>query len=278
MDRKATRMDTIYHRLIEALENNESGVMLTITEVKGSVPRHSGSKMLVLDGGQTVGSIGGGRLEHDLMDEARQLLQNPQMKQKTYNLDEDKGMACGGQVTVLFEPFGRLPQLLIFGAGHIAQALAPLAENCGFHVAVADNRAEFATSERFPQVNTIYCDAYETIMPQIEFTTDTYIVIVTHGHAHDEDILQYCVGQPFAYLGMIGSKKKVQKTFRRLREASIPDDQLNRVHSPIGLHIGAETPAEIAVSIMAEMVAVRHGVDVTPVAMKLNQSQLLNQT
>lgn len=262
-------MKKIYEYLLNLIQTGEPGMLVTVTEVSGSVPRHVGSKMVVHGDGRIFGSIGGGKIELDVISDALQLMQQTTPLKRSYQLTE-KNMLCGGQVEILFEPLGRPDKLFIFGAGHIGQTLAPLAHQAGFQVTVVDNRPEFANRERFPaaQADRVLAGAYQVLLPQLIFDDQTFSVIVTHGHAHDEEILNFCLRKPFRYLGMIGSKRKIIITLERLAAQGIDKSLLDRVHSPIGLRIGAETPFEIAISILSELIATRHQVDVSVLSMK----------
>lgn len=263
-------MREIYAHILEMMNKGEKGILVTVVEVSGSAPRHPGSKMVVHADGQIFGSIGGGKLEKEVIQTALSILQSPVPVQKTYNLVEEEGILCGGRAILLFEPFGKQEHLIIFGAGHIGQALAPLALKADFRVTVVDDRPEFAARERFPDVDGIITGKYPDIFAKLEFNPQTYIVIVTHNHTNDEEVLSYCINKPFAYLGMIGSKSKTLTIIKRLEDKGVARERLALVHSPIGLKIGAETPFEIAISIMAEMIAIKHGVAVNSISMKLS--------
>ncbi len=262
-------MFEIYEKLVELIRSGGRAIMVTVTEVSGSVPRHSGSKMIVHPDGKIFGSIGGGKIEKEVIIDALKLMNKDICCKKSYKLSEDLDMLCGGSVEFLFEPVGDMDKLIIFGAGHIGFELFRLAKKAGFLVSVVDNRPEFANSDRFPDAVEIIAGDYEKLLPKINCSSRTFIVIVTHGHKHDEPILHYCIQQPFAYLGMIGSKRKTLIMFKNLQEKGISRDQLSRVHSPIGLNIGAETPFEIAVCILAEIIAVGNKVDVNSLSMKI---------
>jgi len=262
-------MKDLYHRLTELIENGDAGVLVTVIKVSGSVPRKSGSKMLVMEGGRTMGTVGGGKIEAEAITEAEKLLENPALATREYTLTEDQGMLCGGTVELLFEPVGKKENLHIFGGGHIGQALAPLAMQAGFHVTLVDNRPEYATPARYPDEVNLLVKSFPEAIGDLTFNESTYVVIVTYKHVHDGEILEECLSHPFAYLGMIGSKRKVRKTFDQLEAAGVERERLEQVHSPVGLDIGAETPFEIAVSILAEMIAVRRGVDTPELSMKL---------
>ncbi len=262
-------MRDILSRMLEMMHDGEPGVLVTILEVGGSVPRHPGSKMIVCRDGRIWGSIGGGRLEKDVIEEALPRLSDQAPWRKSFKLEKDLGMLCGGMVELLFEPFGAPERLLIFGGGHIGQALAPLAVQAGFSVVVIDDRPEFANRDRFPQADTVVAASYPEALAGLTLRESDYIVIMTHGHDHDELVLEYCLSRPSRYLGMIGSTRKTRRIFDSLIEKGAEPERIQGVHSPIGLDIGAETPFEIALSILAEVVAVRKGAVHTGQSMKL---------
>jgi len=268
-------MKDFYTQLLNLMESGEKGVVVTITEVDGSSPRHAGSKMIVRPDGRIYGTIGGGKLEAEAIQEARNILNNGMynglVEKKTYNLTEKEGMLCGGRAEVIFEPFGESETLIIFGAGHIARALAPLAKQAGFRVTVVDNRPEYATRERFPEADELLAGEYPEMMQSLRFSERSYIVIVTHGHAFDSEILGYCVREPHTYIGMIGSRNKTKTVLRNLEKKGINPEFLQDVHSPVGLNIGAETPFEIAISILSEVIAVRRGANVEVLSMTLDK-------
>ncbi len=261
-------MKEIYAHMMEMMRSGEKGVLVTVIEVSGSAPRHSGSKMVVRPDGRIFGSIGGGKLEADVISVALQTIGTSGPVQHTYQLTEDEGMWCGGSVKILFEPFGQQERLIVFGAGHIGHALAPMAAKAGFRVTVVDNRPEYASKDRFPDADKVIAGEYSDILSRLEFDPQTYMVIVTHSHKDDEEILNYCIHQPFAYLGVIGSKSKTLTMIKHLEEHGVDPDRLALIHSPIGLKIGAETPFEIAVSILAEIIAIRRGASVDALSMK----------
>lgn len=260
-------MQELYTQIANLIQSGQSGVLTTIIQVQGSVPRHSGSKMLVHQDSSITGTIGGGRLEADVIQDALQWIDSNSIHQKTYNLTKDEGMLCGGTVDVLFEPIGNPSNLIIFGAGHIAEQLSSLAHKANFRVTIIDDRPEFANTERFPDADSVIAQLYTQVIESLPFTDKTFVVIVTHAHKYDQEILEYCLTHPFAYLGMIGSKRKSRTVLDNLRKKGSPEEKLAEVHTPVGLDIGAETPFEIAISILSEMIGVRHGIDVTTRAM-----------
>lgn len=264
-------MENIYKKIAELIENGESGVLVTVIDVSGSAPRHSGSKMLVLEDGSTVGTIGGGKLELDAIVEASRLSAENGLVKKPIVLNEENDMLCGGMAELLFEPVGSKEHLVIFGAGHIGFALAPLAKQAGFRVTIADDRPEFATPERFPDADESVAEEYPEIFGAVNLTEQSYVVIVTNKHKHDEEVLRFALENPHKYVGMIGSRNKSRKILEHLRKDGFSDEVLSGVHTPVGLNIGAETPFEIAVSILSELIAVKRGVDTDSLSMKLSE-------
>jgi xanthine dehydrogenase accessory factor len=243
----------------EAARLERDGVpatLCTVVGAEGSTPRAVGARMIVYPGGRTYGTIGGGSLEKHVTDLCRD---EPPGTPRVVDLDlaGDVEMACGGAVSVLLEPLGRSPRLVVFGAGHIARALAPMAAACGFRLTLVDDLPEYASPERFPDVES-YVHSFEpSDWERITFDERTYCVIVTRGHDRDLEVLRALVDRDLAYVGMIGSKTKVAETMKALREEGMAQERLERVCAPIGLDIGSETPAEIAVSILAQLVRVR---------------------
>lgn len=260
-------MNEIYQRINEALQKNEKGVVLTIIRIEGSSPGRLGDKMLVLASGEKFGTIGGGRAEYEAIKEVENNWKRREIWRKHYDLDEKGGMLCGGSMEVLFEPIGTRDRLLIFGGGHVGAVLSQLASQSGFWTVVIDNRQEFANKEILPYAQQIIFAPYAQALKQIELDDETYVVVVTNSHAYDELVLKHCAQKDLAYLGAIGSETKTKKILGDLKEAGIPQEAISKIHMPIGLNIGAQTPFEIAVSIMAEIIAVKYGADVSAVTM-----------
>ena len=261
-------MKDLFSEIAEARSSGRPLVMVTVIESAGSAPRHPGARMLIYADGSISGTIGGGTLEKNVIAEARKLFTSASAALYRYDLDEDLGMQCGGRVAVFLEPVVPAHPLYIFGAGHIGTVLTRLAGMLGFQVTVVDNRPEFADKSRLPEAHLVLCQEYPQALDRITFTEGCYIVIVTHNHEHDFEIVQDCIVKPHRYLGMIGSRKKVQQTLNGLRNLGVPEENLARLRSPIGIHIGGETPEEIALSIAAELVAVRNGIPTPGLAKK----------
>jgi xanthine dehydrogenase accessory factor len=255
-------MNTIYQALVQLETSHLSAVLCTVVETSGSTPRHSTSKMLVYPDGHILGTVGGGELENRVRKEALASLQNGQARILSYNLtDPSRGDAgvCGGQVKVFVEPILPSPMVVVLGGGHVGRAVAHLAKWLGFRVAVSDDRVEFCTPESNPDADEFYPVPLAELPLHLNITRQTVLILTTRGNNVDVAGLPALLESPACYIGVIGSRKRWSETVKRLNEAGISDDQLKRVHSPIGLGIGAETPEEIAVSILAEVLMLRAG-------------------
>ena len=254
----------IFAAIGEALTRGDEVALITIVSSNGSTPQRVGAKMLVFADGRTVGTIGGGCYENDALLKAREALRTRKAIRAKYDLNDDfaeeTGLVCGGQMEVFIEPLEAPPALFVFGAGHVGYYVARLASEAGFEVHVVDDRAAFANRERFPAAADVVVDDIPTWLAATTLPTSAYAVIVTRGHRHDLDALQALASRPLRYLGLIGSRAKVARIYEQLlAQGSITLEHLSHVHAPIGLDIGAVTPQEIAVSIVAELVAVRRG-------------------
>ena len=248
--------------LVRALERGEDAALVTIVSAQGSTPQRVGAKMLVFADGRTVGTIGGGCYENDALWKAREALQTRTARLVRYELTDDvaeeSGLICGGHMHVYIEPVEPIPDLYLIGAGHVAQQLARVAAPAGFRTHVLDDREKFANRERFPDAADIVVDAIPEWLNRTAFPPNAYVVVVTRGHRHDFEALRVLAVRELRYLGLIGSKAKVKRLYDLLI-SEVPAACLSRVHAPIGLDIGAITPEEIAVSILAELIAVRRG-------------------
>jgi xanthine dehydrogenase accessory factor len=255
-------MDDIYEAIARLRKHGEKAVLATIVSTSGSAPRKESSKMLVLSNGKIIGTVGGGAIEHQVYKEALKLIDGNESKLAHFeltNADASKeGMTCGGIVDVFIEPIKPLPSLLIFGGGHISFFLARIGKLVDFRVTVIDDRPEFANAERFPEADEIIVEDMASVKQRLNINSSSYIVIVTRGHQNDSKVLEWAAASPAAYVGMIGSKRKIHTAFEFMKSKGVTQEQLDRVHAPIGLPIGAETPEEIAVAIMAEIIQVRH--------------------
>ena len=253
----------VFAALAEALSRGEEVALVTITGSTGSTPQRVGAKMLVYADGRTVGTIGGGCYENDAFGKAREAIRSHRPLNVKYELNDDfaqeTGLVCGGQMEVFIEPVEASPDVYVFGAGHVGYYVGKMAHDAGFRVHVIDDREKFASQERFGDGIEVVVDHIPTWLTTNRLPPTSYAVIVTRGHTHDLDALRAMLGKPIRYVGLIGSKAKVRRIFDVLREEGVSPEALQPVHAPIGLDIGAITPQEIAISIVAELIAVKHG-------------------
>jgi xanthine dehydrogenase accessory factor len=232
--------------------------MATVVETRGFTPRKSGARMLIAAGGETWGTIGGGAIEREVIERARALLSGGETTLLRRHLTQELGMCCGGEMSVFLEVLEPAPRLVVFGAGYIAKPVASIAAGCGFDVTVVDERAEWLTQERFPSAR-LHRGAPEDFARGWASDAGDYVVIATHDHALDQRLVQTLLARPLRFIGMIGSTPKQRKFALRLRARGFGDDAIARLHTPLGLAIGAQTPEEIAVSVVAQLIAARRG-------------------
>ena len=227
--------------------------------------------MLVYADGRTVGTIGGGCYEADAIGRAREAIASGVPALVKYDLNDDfvqeSGLICGGQMDVYIDPIAPSPPLYIIGAGHVGCQLARTAAEAGFRIHVVDDREKFANADRFPTAESIAVEDIGAWLHSAELPASAYVVVVTRGHTHDFEALRSLAARDLRYLGLIGSRAKVARIFDALLKEGMPPECLDRVHAPIGIDIGAVTPAEIAVSILAELIAVRHGAPATELSL-----------
>jgi len=254
--------EQVYQAALQAIRQGEPAAMAIVIEARGSTPRGVSSKMLIYADGRTVGTVGGGGVEARVIEAAQVAIAEGQSRELDYRLvDEERGDPgiCGGDMRIFVEALTPRPTLLIIGGGHVGQAVAELGAFLGYRVAVVDERPDMVTPERFPQAEVrLTGDPVQQIV-DFPLTEHTYLVMVTPHHTLDEKVLAVLAGCSLAYVGLIGSRRRTAHTFERAREAGVPEELLQRVHTPIGLDIGAETPQEIAVSILAEIIAIQRG-------------------
>ncbi|MBK9208382.1 MAG: XdhC family protein [Anaerolineales bacterium] len=253
-------MKSIYQALAELEKNNQSAALCTVTKSEGSTPRHVGSKMLVHPDGNFIGTVGGGELENRVIKAALESIQNETAQTLAYSMADpsrgDPGV-CGGQVEVFVEPILPTPLLIVIGAGHVGKAVVHLAKWLGFRVAVSDDRAEFCTPESIPEADAYYPVAMDELPKHITIDKRTVLILTTRGSAIDAAGLSPLLDSAAAYIGIIGSKRRWATTVKALKDKGVSDEKIARVHSPVGLELQAETPEEIAVSIMAEVMMLK---------------------
>lgn len=251
----------IYEHIVELRRQGRRGAVATIVNVRGSIPSFQTAKMLVRDDGSIFGTIGGGCVEADVWQAAREVMESEKPRTLKFDLNQDPkydtGLVCGGTLEVFVEPVLPPAVLYLFGAGHVALNVCRTASSAGFDVIVVDDRSSYATKERFPGAAEVHALDFDEAMRKLDPSESSYIVIVTRGHRDDMHILRWAVQTRAHYVGMIGSKRKVIEIFKALQAEGIPAHLFDRVHAPIGLDIGAVTPEEIGVAITAELIAIR---------------------
>jgi len=250
--------EIIYEAALNTIQGGNPAAMATVVEAPASGPRGPGAKMLIYDDGRTLGSVGGGEVEAWIIDQAREMLSEGRsgLLERPWD-DDDVQDVCGGRMRFFVEVLLPRPTLLILGAGHIGQAVASIGAWLGYRVVVVDERESLLSAERFPDANVLLSGPTGEILHQIPLTERTYAVLVTPHHSPDERALSVLAEQPVAYVGLLGSSSRTRATFGRARDIGIPDTFLKQIHTPIGLDIHAETPREIALSILADITAVR---------------------
>ena len=255
----------LYQEIVRLRKDGRRGAVATIVNVRGSIPSFKTAKMLVRDDGSIVGTIGGGCVEAEVWQAAREVMESEKPRTLTFDLNQDPkydtGLVCGGTLEIFVEPVLPPADLYIFGAGHVAASLYKVAKIAGFDITVVDDRETYANRERFPEAQQVIADDFEKAVAQLAPSESSYIVIVTRGHRDDMRMLRWAVQTPARYVGMIGSKRKTITIFKELQAEGLPAHLFDRVHAPVGLDIGAITPEEIAVSITAELIAKRRKVE-----------------
>jgi xanthine dehydrogenase accessory factor len=254
-------MHNIYSKIDEVKRSNTPAALCIVTDTSGSTPRKQGAKMIVYTDGSVFGTIGGGSIEKDIIERAIKLIEEGKTEKCVFNLGIDLGMHCGGVMEVFIEPICPERKLFIFGAGHIGKALASFARELDFAVTMIDPRENIFLDEVFLSCQIMNIDYFEAIN-KIKFDANSYIVIVTPKHVYDEDVLAQVFMKPHAYIGMIGSKRKIELLKDRFtREKIMSDEEINSIDMPIGLKMHVETPQEIAISILAKLIDVRNSIN-----------------
>ena len=269
-------MRDVFEAALHAELHAEAAALVSVITTEGSTPQRAGAKMVVYADGRIVGTIGGGCVEAEMIRRARHAIETRRSQLACYDLTPDQagedGLVCGGRMQVFIEPIEGVPTLLLFGAGHVAQPLARLAKSVGFRVEVADDRVKFANVERFPDADRVLVEAFAEAAAKMTLGRSSYAVVVTRGHRGDADALQAVLGKGLRFVGLLGSRPKAVHVISELQERGVPSELLAEISVPLGVEIGAQSPEEIAVSIIAELIAARRGVPasaVRPMKMEL---------
>lgn len=251
----------VFDELVRLRNLGQKCALATIVQVRGSIPGFQSAKLLVREDGSMIGTIGGGCVEAEVWNAAREVMETGKPRNLSFSLGQDaaydNGLICGGQLDVFVECIAPQPAALIFGGGHISKSLSKVLDIAGFRVSVVDNREVYANRERFPEAAEVFADEYEDVFPRLHVSEASYIVIVTRGHRDDMRVLRWAVTTRARYIAMIGSKRKTISVMKELEKEGIPRGAFDKVSAPMGLEIGAVSPEEIAISVAAEMIAVR---------------------
>jgi xanthine dehydrogenase accessory factor len=253
----------IYAEIAKLRKEGRKAALATIIQVQGSIPSYESSKILIRDDGSIVGTVGGGCVEAEVWSVAQDVMREEKPRRLHFNLNANpeynNGLVCGGSLDIFVEPILATPTLYLFGGGHVSLAISKVAALAGFDTVIADDREAFANRERFPDATATYAGDWAQTFPRLAPNEFSYLVIATRGHKGDLECLRWAVTTSARYIGMVGSKRKLIEFYKVLESEGVAAAQLERVHSPVGLDIGALTPEEIAVSVVAEMIAVRRG-------------------
>src|SRR6202166_3043319 len=257
-------MTDLFEEIVRMRRAGARGALATIVHNKWSITRYESSRMLVREDGSIAGTIGGGCVEADVWAAAKEVMQKEVPRKMVFNLNHeasyDSGLICGGTLEIFVEPILPQPVVYLFGGGHVSIAVANAASAAGFGIAVVDDREAFANLQRFPMaqaVHTSYAEAFEKIRPN----ASSYLIIVTRGHKEDMRVLGWAVRTEARYVGMIGSKRKVLSVYKALENDGYRPEEFQRVYAPMGIEIGALAPEEIAISIVAELIAIRRNAE-----------------
>jgi xanthine dehydrogenase accessory factor len=268
----------IYEEIVRLRKEGRPCALATIVNTQGSIPSFSSAKMLVRDDGTIAGTIGGGAAELEVILAARHVIEEEKPRSVTFDLNKrpgvDAGMVCGGSLEIYIEPVIVAPTLYLFGAGHVGYSTYRVARPAGFDVVVVDPRPAFANPERFPDAKEIVVADLETAVARLSPSASSYILIFTPSHMMDLQVLRWAVTTPARYIGMMGSKRKVTGIFHELQKEGVPAERFKAVHAPVGLDIGAQPPEEIAVSVVAEMIACRRRSKAALPHLRLEPTQL----
>jgi len=255
----------LYDEIVRLRKLGQKCAIATIVQVNGSIPSFESAKILVREDGSFMGTVGGGCVEAEVWNAAREVIETEKPRHLSFSLGQDaaydEGLICGGQLNIFVEPIIPQPRAFIFGGGHVSKGISKIATLAGFSTSIIDNREAFANKERFPEAEATYAQEYEEVFEQLPVNSSSYIIIVTRGHRDDMRVLRWAVNTPAKYIAMIGSKRKTISVVHELEKEGFPSEAFEKVFAPMGLEIGAELPEEIAISVVAEMIAVRRAPD-----------------
>src|SRR5580658_5631658 len=251
----------IYDEFVRLRRVGQKCAVATIVQVNGSIPSYESAKMLVREDGSFLGTVGGGCVEAEVWTAAREVIETGKPRHLTFSLGQDaaydNGLICGGQLNIFVEPVVPQPRAYIFGGGHVSKSISKIANLAGFSTVIIDDREAFANPDRFPEADATYADEYESVFPKLSVTSSSYLIIVTRGHRDDMRVLRWAVSTPARYISMIGSKRKTISVIHELEKEGFARELFEKIFAPMGLEIGAESPEEIAISVVAEMIAAR---------------------
>jgi len=255
----------LYDEIVRLRKLGQKCAVATIVQVNGSIPSFESAKILVREDGSFMGTVGGGCVEAEVWNAAREVIETEKPRHLSFSLGQDaaydEGLICGGQLNIFVEPVIPQPRAFIFGGGHVSKGISKIATLAGFSTSIIDNREAFANAERFPEAEATYAEEYEDVFGKLPVNSSSYIIIVTRGHRDDMRVLRWAVNTPAKYIAMIGSKRKTISVVHELEKEGFPREAFEKVFAPMGLEIGAELPEEIAISVVAEMIAVRRAPD-----------------
>ena len=268
-------MMDLYEEILKVRKNGKRAALATIVRVRGSIPSYEAAKILVREDGSTLGSIGGGCVEAEVVLASQKAMQEEKSRMLSFDLTEDdveqSGLVCGGTLEVFVEPILAPPRLFVFGAGHVSRAISKVATLAGFQTVIIDDRPDYASPKRFPEAAEVIADYFEKAFTRVQLNESSYAVIVTRGHKEDFTVLRWAIQTPARYIGLIGSKRKIRTLYERLEEEGFDPERFKKVTAPLGLDIGAITAEEIAIAFVAEIIAVRRRAEL-PVGAKLSDN------
>jgi xanthine dehydrogenase accessory factor len=255
--------EDVYDEIVQIRRQGLRAALATIVARKGSTPRKDAAKMLIYEDGRHTGTIGGGCTEAEVIREALASIRSGRPQLLKFDLTgddaEDGGLICGGTMEGYVEPILPDPNLIIFGAGHVARCVSEIAHTVGFRVIVVDDRIKYANRERFPHAAALHVESWDEVFKQLMVNESSYLLIVTRGHDHDLKCLRFALKSSAKYIGLMGSQRKIRLFNETLEKEGVDPARFTRVHAPVGIEIGSETPEEIAVSITAQLIKVRKG-------------------